>query len=319
MSQIDPRERTDADGGADRPPRVVVVIPCHDEEAHVAAVVREFRRTLPTAEIVVVDNASRDATAAAARAAGARVVPEPRVGKGNAVLAGFRAAAGADFVIMVDGDDTYPAAAAPALLDAAVAGADQVVGTRMQLASAGAFRAGHSFGNRLFIGLVHLCFGVRTGDLFSGYRVLSRRLLDTVPLLATGFEIEAELTVQAAMRGLATVELPVPYRSRGQGSASKLATVRDGSRVLLAILTFFRDFRPLTCFAVLAALFAASALGFGWLVIADYVRTGLVHRLPLAVLAAALFILSALSLACGVILSSVNRRAAELAALIAGR
>ncbi|MEO8277275.1 MAG: glycosyltransferase family 2 protein [Thermoanaerobaculia bacterium] len=301
------------------PPRIAVVIPCHDEAATIAKVVTDFRRVLPSATIIVVDNGSRDASANLALAAGAELVREPRPGKGFAMLRGFRAT-DADFVLMVDGDDTYPAEAAPALFEAAIGGADQVVGTRLGGAVEGAFPPGHSFGNRLFIGIVRLLFGVRTGDLFSGYRVLSRRFLRTTPLLATGFEIEAELTLQAAMRGFSVVEMPVAYRPRGaDGGVSKLATFRDGSRILFAILTFFRDYRPLTCFGALAALFAAGALIFGSAVIADFISTGWVHRLPLAVLAAALFILSALSLTCGVLLSSINRRAAEIAALVAGR
>ncbi len=318
MSDFEPRQQT-GERVAAQTVRVVVVIPCHDEVSHIAKVVRDFRTALPLAEVLVVDNGSRDGTAEAARQAGARVIREPNPGKGNAVLAGFRAATEADFVLMVDGDDTYPADAAPALVAAGLDGADQVVGTRLQQAADGAFPTGHSAGNRLFIALVRLLFGVRTGDLFSGYRLLSRRFLRTAPLLATGFEIEAELTLQAARRGLTIAEIPVDYRPRGAGSTSKLDTWRDGSRILLALLTYFRDYRPLTCFGALAALFSASALLCGWPVLVDFAETGLVHRLPLAVLAAALFVLAALSFSCGVILSSVNRRADELAALIAGR
>lgn len=305
-----------SDPGAER---VAVVIPCHEEAADIGKVVADFRAALPSAEIVVVDNASRDRTAEVARSAGARVLHERRPGKGYALLCGLQAVADADYVIMVDGDDTYPATAAPALLEEARAGADMVVGTRLQQAAPGAFPPGHSFGNLLFIALVRLLFSVRTGDLFSGYRVLSRRLLRSTPLLATGFEIEAELTLQAAMRGFAIAELPVSYHPRRGSGVSKLATVRDGSRILLAILTYFRDLRPLTCFGGLAALFSGGATLFGSMVIADFLETGLVHRLPLAVLAAALFILAALSLTCGVLLSSINRRAAELAALLAER
>ena len=299
-------------------PRVAVVIPCHDEATHVGAVVAGFRAALPDADVVVVDNASSDATAARALAAGARVVHEGRRGKGNAVLAGLRATEGADFVVLVDGDGTYPAERAADLLATAAAGADMVVGTRLAQASEGAFPRGHTVGNRLFILLVRLLFGVRTGDLFSGYRVLSRRLLRLAPLLATGFEIEAELTLQAAIRGLAVRELPVAYGARRGDSRSKLSTFRDVYRILLAILTFFRDYRPLACFGGLAAGFAGAAAFAGSFVIADYLATGLVNRLPLAVLASALFILSALSLTCGVLLSSINRRSAELAALLAG-
>ena len=304
---------------ASRPPRVAVVVPCHNEAATAGKVVRDFRAALPEAQVLVVDNASTDATAEAARQAGAQVLHEPRAGKGFALLAGFREARGADYFVMVDGDDTYPAEDAVKLLEAARAGADMVVGTRLAGAEQGAFRAGHSLGNRLFNLLVRMLFGVRTGDLFSGYRVLSRRFLETTPLIARGFEVEAELALQAVVQGYRTVEVPIRYRARPEESPSKLHTYRDGYRILMAILMFFRDYRPLKFFGLLALFLLLLSLAGGGLVIAEYLRTGLVPRLPLAVLSAALFILSALSMTCGVLLSSINRRSAEIAALMPWR
>ena len=304
---------------AGRPPRVVVVVPCHNEAVTVAKVVRDFRAALPEAQVLVVDNASTDATAAAAREAGARVVREPRAGKGFALLSGFREARGADYFVMVDGDDTYPAEDAALLLAAAREGADMVIGTRLAGAEEGAFRAGHSLGNQLFNLLVRVLFGVRTRDLFSGYRVLSRRFLETTPLIARGFDLEAELSLQAVAQGYRTAEVPIRYRARPGESPSKLRTYRDGYRILMAILMFFRDYRPLAFFGLLALLLLGMSLGGGAVVIAEYLRTGLVPRLPLAVLSAALFILSALSLTCGVLLSSINRRSAEIAALMPWR
>jgi glycosyltransferase involved in cell wall biosynthesis len=301
------------------PARVAIVIPCHDEAATIAKVVADFRAAAPQAEIIVVDNASTDDTAALAAAAGATVVTEPRPGKGFALLSGFRAARDADFFVMVDGDDTYPAEQLDALLAAAVAGADMVVGTRLADADAGAFRAGHGLGNKLFILLVRALFGVRTEDLFSGYRVLTRRFLSVAPLIARGFEVEAELSLQAATQRFRTAEVPIRYRARPVATASKLQTYRDGLRIFVAILTFFRDYRPLALFGSLALGFLVLSLAGGSVVIAEFLRTGLVPRLPLAVLSAALFTLSALSLTCGVLLSSINRRAAELAALIPWR
>jgi glycosyltransferase involved in cell wall biosynthesis len=304
---------------ASRPPRVAVVVPCHNEAATAGKVVRDFRAALPEAEVLVVDNASTDATAETARQAGARVLHEPRAGKGFALLAGFREARGADYFVMVDGDDTYPAEDVVKLLEAARAGADMVVGTRLAGAEQGAFRAGHSLGNRLFNLLVRMLFGVRTGDLFSGYRVLSRRFLETTPLIARGFEVEAELALQAVVQGYRTVEVPIRYRARPEESPSKLHTYRDGYRILVAILMFFRDYRPLKFFGLLALFLLLLSLAGGGLVIAEYLQTGLVPRLPLAVLSAALFILSALSMTCGVLLSSINRRSAEIAALMPWR
>lgn len=304
---------------ASPPPRVAVVVPCHNEAATAGKVVRDFRAALPEAQVLVVDNASTDATAEAARQAGARVLHEPRAGKGFALLAGFREAKGADYFVMVDGDDTYPAEDVGKLLEAARAGADMVVGTRLAGAEQGAFRAGHSLGNRLFNLLVRMLFGVRTGDLFSGYRVLSRRFLETTPLIARGFEVEAELALQAVVQGYRTVEVPIRYRARPEESPSKLHTYRDGYRILMAILMFFRDYRPLKFFGLLALFLLLLSLAGGGLVIAEYLQTGLVPRLPLAVLSAALFILSALSMTCGVLLSSINRRSAEIAALMPWR
>jgi glycosyltransferase involved in cell wall biosynthesis len=304
---------------ASRPPRVAVVVPCHNEAATAGKVVRDFRAVLPEAQMLVVDNASTDATAETARQAGARVLHEPRAGKGFALLAGFREARGADYFVMVDGDDTYPAEDVLKLLEAARAGADMVVGTRLAGAEQGAFRAGHSLGNRLFNLLVRMLFGVRTGDLFSGYRVLSRRFLETTPLIARGFEVEAELALQAVVQGYRTVEVPIRYRARPEESPSKLHTYRDGYRILVAILMFFRDYRPLKFFGLLALFLLLLSLAGGGLVIAEYLQTGLVPRLPLAVLSAALFILSALSMTCGVLLSSINRRSAEIAALMPWR
>ena len=304
---------------ASQPPRVAVVVPCHNEAATAGKVVRDFRAVLPEAQVLVVDNASTDATAETARQAGARVLHEPRAGKGFALLAGFREAKGADYFVMVDGDDTYPAEDVVKLLEAARAGADMVVGTRLAGAEQGAFRAGHSLGNRLFNLLVRMLFGVRTGDLFSGYRVLSRRFLETTPLIARGFEVEAELALQAVVQGYRTVEVPIRYRARPEESPSKLHTYRDGYRILMAILMFFRDYRPLKFFGLLALFLLLLSLAGGGLVIAEYLQTGLVPRLPLAVLSAALFILSALSMTCGVLLSSINRRSAEIAALMPWR
>jgi hypothetical protein len=191
-----------------------------------------------------------------------------------------------------------------------------VVGTRLSDAAAGAFPSGHTLGNRLFIWLVRLLFGVKTLDLFSGYRVLSRRFLEVCPLIAQGFEVEAELSLQALVNRFPVAEVPVRYGARPKESPSKLQTYRDGTRILFAILTFFRDYKPLTFFGSLALVFLVLSLAGGAVVIAEFLRTGLVPRLPLAVLSAALFILSALSFTCGVLLSSISRRSAEVAALL---
>jgi glycosyltransferase involved in cell wall biosynthesis len=298
---------------------VAVVIPCHNEERSIGKVVEDFRRALPQASIVVVDNASTDATALRAREAGATVLHESRPGKGFAVVRGFRATRDADFVVLVDGDDTYPADAVHALLDGLRAGADMTIGTRLSSFDDGAYRPGHTFGNRLFIHLVRVLFGVQTRDLFSGYRAFTQRFLMLSPLIAQGFELEAELSMQALAGSFVVTEVPVHYRARGEGSVSKLNTLRDGYRILMALLAFFRDYRPLSCFGGLAvALWLCSALS-GAVVVEQYLQTGQVLRIPLAVLSVGLALLGAISFMGGLFLSSVNRRAQELAVLILRR
>jgi glycosyltransferase involved in cell wall biosynthesis len=305
-------EVANLDGSA--PARVAVIIPCHNEAATIGTVVADFARAIPQARIVVVDNASNDRTSQAAAAAGARVLFEPRLGKGFAVLCGLRSEPDAEYFLIVDGDDTYPADRAPDLIAAAASGADMVIGTRQVDAADGALRPGHSFGNQLFVWLVRLLFGLRTRDLLSGYRVLTRRFLENAPLIAKGFEVEAELSLQAKVQELPVAEVAVSYRPRRAGSDSKLRTFRDGYQVLTAILTFFRDYRPIAFFGTLSAILILGSMTGLLAVALGSAANGL-----LAWFSIALMLLSALSLSCGVILSSINRRAAELAARITWR
>ena len=245
------------------PSRVSVIIPCRNERATIERVVSRFREQLPEAEILVVDNASEDDTARVAEQAGARVIRESRVGKGFALLTGFGSAREADYYVMVDGDDTYPATASIDLIARAADGADMVVATRLADQQEGSLPKGHGLGNRLFIALVRLLFGIKTRDLFSGYRVLTRRFLDTVPIVATGFDIEAELSVQAQTHGFRVDEHPIEYRPRHPDSASKLNTFRDGTHILRGILILFRDYRPIAFFGSLAILLALASLASG--------------------------------------------------------
>jgi glycosyltransferase involved in cell wall biosynthesis len=295
---------------------VAVVIPCRNEERSIGKVVTDFRRALPDAHIIVVDNASTDATLERATEAGATVLRESRRGKGFAVVRGFRAARQADFVVIVDGDDTYPAESVHDLLDGLRAGADMTIGTRLHSYDDGAYRPGHTMGNRLFIWVVRVLFGVQTRDLFSGYRAFTQRFLALSPLIAQGFELEAELSMQALAGSFIVTEVPVHYRARGEGSVSKLNTMRDGYRILIALLAFFRDYRPLSCFGGLAVfLFLLSAIS-GTVVITEYLNTGQVLRLPTAIFSVGMGLLGAISLIGGLFLSSVNRRSQQLAALI---
>lgn len=290
--------------------KTAVLIPCYNEEAAIAAVVRDFRTALPDATIYVYDNNSRDKTAEVAAAAGAVVRREPLQGKGNVVRRMF-ADIEADVYVLVDGDDTYHAPSAP-LLVAKLTGEqlDMVNAQRISTADA-AYRRGHVLGNRLLTGLVGGFFGKRTDDMLSGYRVFSRRFVKSFPALAGGFEIETELTVHALEMRMPFTEVPTPYKERPPGSISKLSTYRDGLRILFMIGKLVKEERPMQAFGVASLVLALSSLLLATPLIMTYIDTGLVPRLPTAVLAAALMILSFLALTCGLILDSVTRARRE--------
>jgi glycosyltransferase involved in cell wall biosynthesis len=291
-------------------PRVAVVLPCHNEAAAIARVVGEFRAALPHARIIVFDNASTDATAAIAAEAGAEVHYEPRPGKGNVVRRMF-ADVEADVFVLVDGDDTYDAGAAPELVDLLLKNTlDMVNGTRQSTIEA-AYRRGHVLGNRLLTGLVATFFGNRISDLLSGYRVFSRRFVKSFPALTTGFEIETELSVHALQLRMPIGEVNTDYRERPAGSASKLSTYKDGFRILRTIAVLVKEEKPLAFFSVVSLILVLIALALGVPVIVEFTHTGLVPRFPTAILAAAIVILSFLSFACGLILDTVSRGRAE--------
>jgi hypothetical protein len=287
-------------------PRIAVLIPCHNEAGSIAKVVADFRLSLPNARILVFDNNSTDATSQAAREAGAETRPEALQGKGHVVRRGF-ADIDADIYILVDGDDTYDAAAAPALI-AALTGnrLDMVIGTRAA-AEPRAFRQGHRLGNRAITATVRLLFGNRISDLLSGYRVLSRRFVKSFPALAAGFEIETELTLHALELDMNFAEIACPYRARGSGSASKLRTYADGARIGLTILTLLRDQKPLPFFGLIGGALLLAGLGLGIPVVLVFLKTGLVPRLPTALLATGLELLASLAFTCGIVLDSVAR------------
>jgi glycosyltransferase involved in cell wall biosynthesis len=291
--------------------RVAVLIPCHNEAAAIGKVVADFRAALPRAEIFVYDNNSTDATAAVAAAAGARVRRERLQGKGHVVRRMF-ADIEADVFVLVDGDDTYEAAAAPALLRLLSEDRlDMVIATRVTDIQA-AYRPGHRFGNRLLTGIVAGIFGNRVTDMLSGYRVFSRRFVKTFPALATGFETETELTVHALELHMAIGERATAYRDRPAGSASKLRTWRDGARILRSIVILVKEEKPLAFFGLAALALAWTGLGLGLPVVREFFATGLVPRLPTAVLAMGFVLLSFLSLAAGLILDSVARGRREV-------
>ena len=286
--------------------RVAVLVPCYNEEAAIAKVVADFRAALPQAIIYVYDNNSRDRTVERAVAAGAVVRTERRQGKGNVVRRMF-ADIEADIYVLVDGDDTYDAGASPRMIARMVEeGADLLTARRIHT-DAAAYRPGHVAGNRLLTGLTALLFRVHLTDMLSGYRVFSRRFVKSFPFTAEGFAIETELTVHAVRLMMPMVELDTRYKERPIGSVSKLNTFRDGFRILGTIFYLTREERPLIFFAVISLLFAAVAVIIGAPVVHEYFVTGLVPRLPTAVLATGLMVIAFLSLTCGLILDTVTR------------
>lgn len=293
---------------------VAVLIPWYNEGLSIEAVIQEFRAVLPTAVIYVYDNNSSDRTAelaGAAGAAGAMVRREPLQGKGNVVRRMF-ADVEADIYVMVDGDATYHAPSAPAMIERLLDGPyDMVTGTRVTDIEA-AYRPGHRFGNVMLTTLVAKIFGRRTTDMLSGYRVFSRRFVKSFPSLARGFEIETELTVHALELRMPITDMPTPYKDRPLGSTSKLRTFHDGFRILWTILTLVKDERPLEFFSLLFALSAGLSVVISIPVFVTYLETGLVPRLPTAVLASGLGIVAFLSLTCGLILETVTRGRREM-------
>ena len=290
---------------------LAVLIPCYNEEAAIAQVVTGFARSLPGAAIYVYDNNSTDRTAEVARAAGAIVRREMLQGKGNVVRRMFNDI-DADIYVLVDGDNTYEAAAAPKLVEALLTQAlDMVTGRRVTKIEA-AYRPGHRFGNALLTNLVTMIFGHATTDMLSGYRVFSRRFVKSFPALSDGFQIETELTVHALELRLPVAEIDTVYLDRGEGSTSKLDTWRDGIRILHMITKLIKDERPFQFFAALAVFCALLSIAIAVPVIAEYFRTHMVRRFPTAGLAAALMIVSALSFFAGLILDTVSRGRQEM-------
>jgi hypothetical protein len=295
--------------------KIAVLVPCRNEAAAIATVVHDFQQYLPTATVYVYDNDSSDETAQVARDAGALVYSEPLVGKGNVVRRMF-ADIEADIYVIVDGDGTYDASSAPRLIQYLVTNGLDMVNCARSSSDLDAYRPGHKLGNRMLTGLVARVFGNRLSDMLSGYRVLSRRFVKSFPALSTGFEIETELTVHALELRAPIAELTAPYVSRPRGSSSKLHTVRDGLRILRLIVHLVKEERPLQFFTVGFGVLASASVALGIPVVTRFLETGLVGRLPTAVLATGLMILAFLSLVCGLILDTVTRGRRELKRLL---
>ncbi|HEX8302540.1 glycosyltransferase family 2 protein [Sphingomonas sp.] len=292
-------------------PRIAVLLPCYNEEAAIAQTVAGFRAALPSATVYVYDNNSSDRTIEVARAAGAVVRSERMQGKGNVVRRMF-ADIDADIYVMADGDATYDPAAAAAMVErVAGEGLDMIVGTRVHEAS-DAYRRGHVLGNRVMTAILARLFGRSFTDIFSGYRVFSRRFVKSFPVLSSGFEIETEISVHALELKMPVGEAETRYFARLAGSVSKLSTYGDGLRIARTILTLYRIERPMLFFGLIAAIFALTAIGLSIPLVITYLETGRVPRFPTAILSTGLMILAFLNLFTGLILDTVVRGRREV-------
>jgi glycosyltransferase involved in cell wall biosynthesis len=291
--------------------RVAVLVPCFNEEAAIAQVVRDFRAALPQAMVYVYDNNSTDRTVEVARAAGAVVRRETHQGKGNVVRRMF-SDIDADVYVLVDGDATYDAPSAPKMIALLVEERlDMVVAARAHQ-DAAAYRPGHVTGNRLLTGFVDTVFGAKFSDILSGYRAFSRRFIKSFPVLSGGFEIETELTVHALELRCPIAEVATPYRDRPEGSVSKLRTFSDGFRILRTIMKLMKEERPFAFFTGTGALLALSSLLLAWPLFVTYMDTGLVPRFPTAILVTGLMVLAFMSFVTGLILDTVTHGRREL-------
>ena len=291
--------------------RIAVLIPCYNEESTIGAVVEEFYKAIPVATVYVYDNNSSDRTMAVAESAGAQVHRQVLQGKGHVVRRMF-SDVDADVYVLADGDDTYDAAAAPAMIERLLSeNLDMVVGRRVDHEAA-AYRTGHRFGNAMLTGAVSKFFGKRFTDILSGYRVFSKRFVKSVPILATGFEIETEITVHALTLQVPIAEIDTLYKSRPAGSASKLHTFRDGARILVTIMRLLRTERPLLFFSTVAIVLLLVAVLLAIPIFITYLEEGIVPRLPTAVLCTGLTLLSFLNWAVGLVLENVTRGRREV-------
>jgi glycosyltransferase involved in cell wall biosynthesis len=293
-------------------PRVAILIPCYNEEITIAQVVRDFRSELPEAEIYVFDNNSTDRTVEHARNAGARIAYERRQGKGFVVQSMF-CRVEADVYVMVDGDGTYPPRQVHKLIEPILrADAEMVVGSRLMDALDSEFQPLNKLGNAFFLHVINFIFKVKLSDVLSGYRSFSREFVKSIPVFGSGFETEVELTIKALARGYRIRELSVRLTSRPKGSFSKIRIFQDGFVILSTILTLFRDYKPLTFFGGMGLFLIILGFVPGVIVIVEFIKTGLVPRLPSAVLAVGLVLSGMLLLVVGLVLHTITHRFQEL-------
>jgi glycosyltransferase involved in cell wall biosynthesis len=291
---------------------IAVLLPCYNEALTIGKVVADFRAALPEAAIYVFDNNSTDDTARVAREAGAIVRSEKRQGKGF-VIASMLGSVEADYYLMADGDDTYPADRARDMLQPVIEGrADMVVGQRLSTFQDQSFRPMHLWGNRLVRDLINMIFNARLVDILSGYRAFTREVALQLPVVASGFDVETEMTLQLLFRRMVILEIPVAYGVRPEGSVSKLRTYQDGFRVIMKILGIFKAYKPMTFFGGLGLIFLALGVVCGAIVASQYLADGRIDSVPLALLAASSVVLSFLLASVGVTLHTLNFRMLEM-------
>lgn len=290
--------------------KIAVLLPAYNEEVTIQKVIKDFQKVLPEADIYVYDNNSKDKTNELAREAGAIVQFEPRQGKGNVVRTMFREI-DADYYIMVDADDTYPAEEVEKLLEPLRTGmADMTIGDRL---SNGTYakenkRGFHDFGNNLVKILINKLYQGNYNDIMTGYRGFNRLFVKTFPVLSPGFEIETELSIHSLDKRFKLVEVPITYQDRPEGSESKLNTFSDGYKVLKMIFNLFKDYKPLLFFSLVTGILFVLGLFIGFPVISEFAETGMIDKVPSAILATGLMILAALSFVSGFILDTIVRQ-----------
>ena len=294
--------------GEQRKPSIAVLLPCYNEEVTIGKVVRDFRAALPSATVYVYDNNSTDHTAEIATAEGAVVRREPRQGKGNVIRAMFEDI-DADVYVMADGDDTYPADAAPAMVSKVIEGYDMVIGDRL---SSTYFqenkRPFHNFGNKLVRGSINHLFGSNVRDIMTGYRAFSFTYVKTYPVLSRGFEVETEMTIHTLDKNVRWYEMPIQYRDRPEGSVSKLNTVGDGIKVMSTIFRLIREYKPMPFFTILGGIIGIIGLGFGISVCIDFWNTGVVLRFPTLIGSVLLVMVGLLLIIAGIILDVMAKK-----------
>lgn len=284
---------------------IAILIPCYNEEHAIAKVIKGFQSSLPSATIYVYDNNCTDKTPEIASQAGAIIRCETRQGKGHVVRRMF-ADIEADVYIMVDGDGTYDATYAPLMVETLLAGPCDMVTAIRDFKYSATYEKTNTYGTKALAFIVNKIFGGEIQDMFSGYRAFSRRFVKSFPMVSTGFEIETELTIHALELQMRTAEIEAPYFDREPGSRSKLRAFRDGFKVLFMIIRFIKEERPVQLFASLGAISALLSIGLGIPLVMTYLNTGLVPRIPTAILSSALMLLGFLGLIIGFILSAVT-------------